>query len=73
LRGTLEKEFKKATDEELTAATNNLLSIIQQFKIDEQTTEENFDTYAQVIADVYAEQWRNAKLIGIADNKRKIS
>lgn len=73
LKQALKEEFPKASEDELTAATNNLLSIIQQFKIDEQSTEADFDVYAQVIADVYAEQWRNAALSWIADNKRKIS
>lgn len=67
------KGFPKASEWELNAAADNLLSIIQQFKIDEQSTEADFDVYAQVIADVYAEQWRNAALTWIADKKRKIS
>jgi hypothetical protein len=62
LRKALRAEFPKTSDEELNAATRNLLSIIQQFKIDEKTTAKDFDTYAQIVADVYSEQWRNAKL-----------
>lgn len=73
LREALKTEFPKTSEEELDAATDNLLSIIQQFKIDEQSTDSDFDVYAQVIADVYAEQWKNAALAWIADNKRKIS
>ena len=66
-------EFKKSSPETLETAANNLLSIIQWFKIDEKTWEQDFATYAQVIADVYSEQWRNAALAWIADNKRKLS
>ena len=73
LKKALRAEFPKTSDEELNAATRNLLSIIQQFKIDEKATSQDFDTYAQIVADVYSEQWRNAKLSWIADNKRKIS
>ena len=73
LRQALRAEFPKTSDEELNAATRNLLSIIQQFKIDEKTTAQDVDIYAQIVADVYSEQWRNAKLSWIADNKRKIS
>lgn len=73
LKQALKEEFSKASEEDLDTATNNLLSIIQQFKIDEKTTEADFDIYAQVIADVYAEQWRSAAMAWIADNKRKIS
>lgn len=73
LKEALRTEFSKTSDGELNAATRNLLSIIQQFKIDEKTTKEDLDIYAQIVADVYSEQWRNAKLSWIADNKRKIS
>ena len=73
LKEALRTEFPKTSDGELNAATRNLLSIIQQFKIDEKTTKEDLDIYAQIVADVYSEQWRNAKLSWIADNKRKIS
>ena len=73
LRKALRAEFPKTSDEELNAATRNLLSIIQQFKIDEKTTAQDVDIYAQIVADVYSEQWRNEKLSWIADNKRKIS
>jgi len=73
LKAILEKEFKNSSPETLETAANNLLSIIQWFKIDEKSTEDDFDMYAQIIADVYSEQWRNAALAWIADNKRKIS
>lgn len=73
VRILLLQDFPKASEEDLQKATNNLLSIIKQFKIDEKTTDADFDTYAQIIADVYSEQWRNAALTWISDNKRKIS
>ena len=73
LKESLKREFPKTSEEELDAATNNLLSIIQQFRIDEKSTESDFDVYAQVVADVYSEQRRNAALVWIADKKRKIS
>lgn len=73
LKRSLKKEFSKASESEIENAANNLLSIIQWFKIDEKSTEKDFDTYAQIIADVYSEQWRNESLAWIADNKRKIS
>ena len=73
LKRSLKQEFSKASESELENATNNLLSIIQWFKIDEKSTEKDFDIYAQIIADVYSEQWRNESLVWIADNKRKLS
>ena len=73
LKEALKTEFPNASEEELKSATANLMSIINQFKIDEKATAQDFDTYAQVIADVYATQWRNAKMAWLADNKRKIS
>jgi hypothetical protein len=63
IKETLKTQFTKATDKELDLAADNILSIIQQFKIDQQTTDKDLETYAQVIADVYSEQWRNAKLM----------
>jgi hypothetical protein len=62
LKEALKTEFPDSSEEELKSATANLMSIINQFKIDEKTREADFDTYAQVIADVYATQWRNAKI-----------
>ena len=73
LKEALKTEFPNSSEEELKSATANLMLIINQFKIDERSTEQDFDTYAQVIADVYAEQYRNTKIAWIVDNKRKIS
>ena len=73
LKDNLKKEFPDSSEEELNKATRNILQIIQWFKFDDQTTENDLDTYAQIIGDVYAEQWKSDKLIWIADKKRKIS
>ena len=43
----LKENFPKTSDEELDAAAKNLMSIITQFKIDEQTTQEDMDTETQ--------------------------
>ena len=69
----LSNRFPGSSAEELQAATANIMSIIKHFKIDEKTTPDDVKLYAQVIADTFAEQWRNNALTWIADNKRKLS
>ena len=73
LKDALKKEWPEATEDDLNKATDSLSSIIRQLKIDEQTTEADFDIYAKIIADVYTEQWRNASISRMTDNKRKIT
>lgn len=73
LENLLRNEFPKSSEDHIKKAANNLLSVIQQFKIDGKSTDMDFDTYAQVIADVYTEQWRNAAMQGLTDKGWKIS
>ena len=65
--------WPKASKEELGRATTNILQITSQFKIDEKTDQKDKDIYAQIIADVYTDIWRNESLSWIADNKTKLS
>ena len=73
LRKMLEKEFWKTSDDELNKAAENLWSIISAFKFDANTTEEDRKIYAKVVADVFTDQWKNNAMIGITNNKWKIS
>ncbi len=70
LKDILGKQFKDSSDSELDAATNNLWRILKTFPF-ENTTETHI--YAKVVADVFTDQWRNNNIIGITDNKRKIT
>ena len=69
----LKEKFPKSSDEELDGAAKNLMFIITQFKIDEQTTQEDMDIYAQVISDCFSEQWRSAALAGVETKKWKLT
>ena len=68
-------QYKKTSPSKnsLETAANNLLSIISWFKFDEKIDSKEINTYAQVIADVYSNIWRNAAVAWIADNKRRVS
>jgi len=73
LKNMLKGQFKKSSDDELNRATENLWRIINTFKFDDKTTNDDKKTYAKVIADVFTDQWKSNAMIGITDNKRKIS
>jgi hypothetical protein len=78
LRAKLAKEFEKtktsdneSIEDELDKAANNLMRILESFPID--PTSEDIQTYSKVVADVFTDMWRNNAIIGITDNKWKIS
>ena len=76
LREILAEEFKKtktssSIEDELDKASNNLMRILESFPMD--PTSEDIKTYAKVVADVFTDMWRNSAIIGITDNKWKIS
>lgn len=73
LRDLLSVSFEKASPNDLDTAAENLWRVFETFKFDEKTTEEDKQIYAKVIADVFTDQWKNSAMIGITDNKRKIS
>lgn len=69
----LKKAFKNSADEDLNSAAINFWKIMKVFEFDENTSWADKETYANVIADVFTEQWRNNAIIGITDNKWKIT
>lgn len=73
LKTLLKQQYKNSSEESINTATDNIYSIIAHFKLDKDTTDDEIKTYARVVADVFAEQWRNEALAGIADNKVRIS
>ncbi len=71
LKDELENEFNNSSEDELDKAANNLMRILESFPI--APTPEDIQIYSKVVADVFTDMWRNNAIIGITDNKWKIS
>lgn len=73
-KSLLKQSFKGASEASINTAADNIYSVIDHFvdQLNEKTPEYTLKTYAKVIGDVFTEQWRNAAIQWIANNKRII-